>query len=71
MVRRCPRALPHSRVLELLRRGPVSVRDLLADIGIKPSSLPRQLAVLRRSGIVVSTREGSAVRNGLAAGWRQ
>lgn len=49
------------RVLELLQHGPVPVRDLLADIDIEPSSLSQQLAVLRRSGIVVSIREGSTV----------
>ncbi|MEU2421936.1 metalloregulator ArsR/SmtB family transcription factor [Streptomyces sp. NPDC007851] len=56
------------RVLELLQHGPVPVRDLLADIEIEPSSLSQQLAVLRRSGIVVSTREGSTVRYELAGG---
>lgn len=56
------------RVLELLQHGPVSVRDLLADIEIEPSSLSQQLAVLRRSGIVVSIREGSTVRYALAGG---
>ena len=49
------------RVLELLQHGPVPVRDLLADIDIEPSNLSQQLAVLRRSGIVVSIREGSTV----------
>ncbi len=44
------------------------VRDLLADIEIEPSSLSQQLAVLRRSGIVVSIREGSTVRYALAGG---
>jgi DNA-binding transcriptional ArsR family regulator len=56
------------RVLELLQHGPVSVRDLLADIEIEPSNLSQQLAVLRRSGIVVSMREGSTVRYALAGG---
>ncbi|MGC0342874.1 DNA-binding transcriptional ArsR family regulator [Streptomyces sp. SLBN-8D4] len=56
------------RVLELLQHGPVPVRDLLADIDIEPSSLSQQLAVLRRSGIVVSTREGSTVSYALAGG---
>ncbi|MFF4573503.1 ArsR/SmtB family transcription factor [Streptomyces sp. NPDC001410] len=56
------------RVLELLQHGPVAVRDLLADIEIEPSSLSQQLAVLRRSGIVVSTREGSSVKYELAGG---
>jgi ArsR family transcriptional regulator len=56
------------RVLELLQHGPVPVRDLLADIDIEPSNLSQQLAVLRRSGIVVSIREGSTVSYALAGG---
>jgi DNA-binding transcriptional ArsR family regulator len=56
------------RVRELLQHGPVPVRDLLADIDIEPSSLSQQLAVLRRSGIVVSIREGSTVSYALAGG---
>lgn len=56
------------RVLELLQHGPVPVRDLLADLEIEPSSLSQQLAVLRRSGIVVSVREGSTVTYALAGG---
>lgn len=49
------------RVLELLQNGPVPVRALLNEIEIEPSNLSQQLAVLRRSGIVVSIREGSTV----------
>jgi DNA-binding transcriptional ArsR family regulator len=56
------------RVLELLQGGPVTVRDLLAEIEIEPSSLSQQLAVLRRSGIVVSIRQGSTVSYALAGG---
>ncbi len=56
------------RVLELLQDGPMPVRDLLAAIGTEPSSLSQQLAVLRRSGIVTSTREGSTVVYALAGG---
>ena len=56
------------RVLELLQDGPRPVRDLLADIGVEPSNLSQQLAVLRRSGIVVSSRRGSAVHYALAGG---
>ncbi|MFE0730224.1 ArsR/SmtB family transcription factor [Streptomyces antibioticus] len=56
------------RVLELLQSGPVAVRDLLTEIEIEPSSLSQQLAVLRRSGIVVSIREGSTVSYALAGG---
>jgi ArsR family transcriptional regulator len=56
------------RVLELLQDGPMAVRDLLADVQIEPSSLSQQLAVLRRSGIVTATREGSTVVYALAGG---
>lgn len=49
------------RVLELLLDGPQPVQELLADLQIEPSSLSQQLAVLRRSGLVTSTRQGSAV----------
>ncbi|MCX5254788.1 metalloregulator ArsR/SmtB family transcription factor [Streptomyces canus] len=56
------------RVLELLQDGPLAVRDLLAAIEVEPSGLSQQLAVLRRSGIVTSTREGSAVVYELAGG---
>jgi ArsR family transcriptional regulator, arsenate/arsenite/antimonite-responsive transcriptional repressor len=54
------------RVLELLGEGPKPVRALLDEIEIEPSSLSQQLAVLRRAGIVTSTREGAAVVYALA-----
>lgn len=56
------------RVLELLQNGPVPVRGLLNEIDIEPSNLSQQLAVLRRSGIVISIREGSTVSYALAGG---
>jgi ArsR family transcriptional regulator, arsenate/arsenite/antimonite-responsive transcriptional repressor len=56
------------RVLELLQDGPLPVRDLRAAIEVEPSSLSQQLAVLRRSGIVTATREGSTVIYALAGG---
>lgn len=55
------------RVLELLQDGPRTVRELLAELEIEPSSLSQQLAVLRRAGIVASTREGATVSYRLAA----
>jgi ArsR family transcriptional regulator len=54
------------RVLELLQDGPKPVRDLLVDIEIEASSLSQQLAVLRRSGIVTASREGTTVVYALA-----
>ncbi|WP_406865084.1 metalloregulator ArsR/SmtB family transcription factor [Streptomyces sp. HUAS MG47] len=56
------------RVLELLQDGPKAVRDLLAEIEIEPPALSQQLAVLRRSGIVSSTRDGATVVYTLAGG---
>ncbi|MES5824779.1 metalloregulator ArsR/SmtB family transcription factor [Streptomyces sp. RG80] len=56
------------RVLELLQEGPRPVRELLAAIEVEPSGLSQQLAVLRRSGIVTATREGSTVVYELAGG---
>ncbi|MDT4985067.1 MAG: hypothetical protein QOF95_2557 [Pseudonocardiales bacterium] len=55
------------RVLELLQDGPKPVRDLLQEIDIEASSLSQQLAVLRRAGIVTSSRSGPNVVYELAA----
>lgn len=49
------------RVMELLQQGPRPVRDLLAEIDVEASNLSQQLAVLRRAGMVTSTREGPTV----------
>jgi ArsR family transcriptional regulator len=54
------------RVLELLQDGPMPVRGLLANLEVERSNLSQQLAVLRRSGIVTSTREGDTVVYSLA-----
>ncbi|XUL91670.1 ArsR/SmtB family transcription factor [Streptomyces galilaeus] len=56
------------RVLELLQDGPMPVRDLPAAIGVEPSGLSQRPAVLRRSGIVSSRREGSTVVYAPASG---
>lgn len=49
------------RVLELLQDGPRPVRELLAEIEIEASNLSQQLGVLRRAGLVNSSRDGAAV----------
>lgn len=49
------------RVLELLSDRDHSVGQLLDQIEIEPSNLSQQLAVLRRSGLVTTRREGHAV----------
>ena len=57
------------QVLELLQDGPMPVRDLLSEIGVESSNLSQQLAVLRRSGLVTATREGSTVMYTLSGGY--
>jgi DNA-binding transcriptional ArsR family regulator len=54
------------RVLELLQSGPLPVRELLAEIDVESSNLSQQLAVLRRAGLVSSSRDGAAVLYTLA-----
>lgn len=49
------------RVLELLQDGPLPVHELIANIDVEPSNMSQQLAVLRRAGLVTSSREGSTV----------
>ena len=54
------------RVLELLQAGPRPVRDLLAEIEVEASNLSQQLAVLRRAGLVASSRDGALVMYALS-----
>ena len=58
------KALAHParvRILEVLASGPRSVGQLQPPVGIEASHLSQQLAVLRRSGLVVSTKQGPTV----------
>lgn len=58
------RALAHPtriRVLEVLADGERSVGSLLPEVGVEPSNLSQQLAVLRRAGLVSTRKEGSSV----------
>lgn len=58
------RAMAHParvRVLEVLVEGERSVGELQPLVGIELSHLSQQLGVLRRSGLVVSRKEGSSV----------
>ncbi|MDQ6642213.1 MAG: metalloregulator ArsR/SmtB family transcription factor [Actinomycetota bacterium] len=54
------------RVLELLQSGPRPVRELLNEIEVEASNLSQQLAVLRRAGLVRSSRDGATVLYSLA-----
>jgi len=49
------------RVLELLQDGPRPVHELLDAIDVESSNLSQQLGVLRRAGMVTSSRKGSTV----------
>jgi ArsR family transcriptional regulator len=49
------------RILELLSERDHVVHELLEKIDIEPSNLSQQLAVLRRSSLVVSHRRGGEV----------
>jgi ArsR family transcriptional regulator len=49
------------RVIELLRDGERSVGELVPDVGLEPSHLSQQLAVLRRGNVVTARKEGSSV----------
>lgn len=49
------------RILELLSERDHAVHELLDRIDIEPSSLSQQLAVLRRTSLVTSTRVGGEV----------
>jgi ArsR family transcriptional regulator len=49
------------RVLELLSEGEHSVGALLSNVDAEASNLSQQLAVLRRSGLVTTRKEGSSV----------
>jgi ArsR family transcriptional regulator len=55
------------RVLESLQDGPKPVSELLLALDVEASTLSQQLAVLRRAGIVVSSRKGTSVIYELAA----
>ncbi len=58
------KALAHPlriRILEILRGGPLSVGQLQEALGVPPSSVSQQLAVLRSRGIVSTERRGTTV----------
>ena len=55
------------RILELLAEGELSVGEMLAVVGVESSNLSQQLAVLRRAGVVVARKQGTAVIYSMAS----
>lgn len=49
------------RILELLSQREHSVAEMLAEVGIEPAHMSQQLALLRRSNLVTSRKEGATV----------
>jgi len=49
------------RILEVLREGEHTVGELVPKVGIESSHLSHQLAVLRRSSVVQTRKQGSMV----------
>jgi DNA-binding transcriptional ArsR family regulator len=49
------------RVLELLSEREHAVSEMLPEVGIEPTNLSQQLAVLRRVGLVTTRKKGSNV----------
>ena len=55
------------RILELLAEGEHSVTELMPELGLEPSHLSQQLAVLRRAGMVVARKQGNNVIYSIAS----
>lgn len=49
------------KILRLLRSGEKSVSELQAELGVESSNVSQQLAVLRKSNLVMARREGAKV----------
>jgi len=55
------------RILELLAEGDRSVGELMPKLGLESSHLSQQLAVLRRTGMVVARKQGNNVIYSIAS----
>jgi DNA-binding transcriptional ArsR family regulator len=49
------------RILEVLRDGERAVNELISEVGIEPSHMSQQLAILRRANLVRSRKVGPSV----------
>lgn len=55
------------RILELLAEGEHSVGELMPQLGLESSHLSQQLAVLRRTGMVMARKKGNNVIYSIAS----
>ena len=55
------------RILELLSEGDRSVGELMPKLGLESSHLSQQLAVLRRTGMVIARKQGNNVIYSIAS----
>lgn len=55
------------RILELLAEGEHSVGELMPKLGLESSHLSQQLAVLRRTGMVLARKQGNNVIYSIAS----
>lgn len=55
------------RILELLSKDDCSVGELMPQLGLESSHLSQQLAVLRRTGMVVARKRGNNVIYSIAS----
>lgn len=55
------------RILELLVERDRTVGELLPEVGLEASNLSQQLAVLRRTGVVVTAKSGNTVVYSIAS----
>jgi DNA-binding transcriptional ArsR family regulator len=49
------------RVLELLKRGPMSAGDLAEHVAMSKPTLSAHFAVLREAGLIVAERQGKSI----------
>jgi ArsR family transcriptional regulator len=48
-------------ILDLLRRGPMSVTQLAEVIGVSASNISQHVGILRQSGVIAGQREGTTI----------
>lgn len=56
------------RILEVLRaEGELSVGEIQTRLGLEPSNVSQHLTILRKQGLIASTRIGTSLRYAIAA----